>query len=187
VRRTSAALFIVLVISIVPRLDAVIYDWNGGAAGDWDNSGNWLVGGFPTANYPGQTANDTANIPAGPIVTITAGAAAINVDNLNLVGTVTNLSTNALNIAVAADIDGTIDGGANGVSFAAITLSGNSNITATGGITITGSVDGNFDLDIDANAGALTIAGSSFGPTMNNLTLRQITVGAPAAAEYQHR
>jgi hypothetical protein len=179
VRRTSAALFIVLVISIVPRLDAVIYDWNGGAAGDWDNSGNWLVGGFPTANYPGQTANDTANIPGGPIVTITAGAAAINVDNLNLVGTVTNLSTNALNIAVAADIDGTIDGGANGVSFAAITLSGNSNITATGGITITGSVDGNFDLDIDANAGALTIAGSSFGPTMNNLTLRQITVGAP--------
>ena len=164
----------------VQDLGALTYNWTGGAAGNWDVAANWDVG----ATYPGQTANDVANIAGGANVTITGGAGAITIDNLNLVGTVTNSSGNLLTVSVAADITGTLDGGGGGISVAAVTARDTSNILSSGPMTISGSVNGDGvglddNLVMNSGGGLMTFAAASFGPLINDLTLSSTNTATP--------
>jgi hypothetical protein len=50
---------------------ATTYDWTGLTSSSWTNPLNWLAGGLPTLNYPGQTGNtDIVQFGVNPLVAL---------------------------------------------------------------------------------------------------------------------
>ncbi len=146
------------------------YVWSGGSGGgtdgNWETATDWTPNGIPGAG-------DTAIINNDSTITIP------NAETIDTLIINTSAATFADGGAgsLTATASATLGGGCNAndvdLTLPAVTLAADTVITMTSGtLTITGTVDGDFDLTLDAGAtGSLSLTGS-FGTTIDNLTIQ---------------
>ena len=175
-KKVAFSILIIGLILIPGRLFAqnTTYEWTGLTDNNWAEAGNWNPTSGAGTEYPGYGANDTAEITDASIIVNATVSIRDLVVNAPTAASFFNSAANTITVSTSATLSGTFNPNNVDVTLPDVTLAANTVVTLTSAtLTITGAVDGDCDLTLDAGtSGSLTLTGSSFGTTIDNLTIQ---------------